>query len=138
MSRLFGKSATRRAPAATKSATWLGALMARLGVGRARGRRADDQRGCYIECLLHIGDDDYRIPGYVLRLSSGGALFRPESAFLMRRNGEAAALTLDDSSIAAVVYESAPAGYHLRFPETVPTAELREWLSFSGREDVGA
>ena len=65
-----------------------------------------------------------RIPGRLIDLGSGGALFRPRLRYLMDRRGEPVSLTVNGVEMIGTIIATSPRGHSLRFDAPIGDHDL--------------
>jgi hypothetical protein len=99
----------RKVPVMWRFADWM------LERRRPRYERAFRREQCEIDCTLIAVKRMVRIPGRLLDISAGGALFRPRLRYLMDRRGEPVSLTINGVELVGYIAHTMPKGYGLRF-----------------------
>lgn len=79
--------------------------------------RAFQRHACAIDGTLISLNRMSKIPGRLLDLGAGGALFRPRVRYLMDRKGEPVSLTINGVEMVGSITATSPRGYGLRFDE---------------------
>lgn len=68
---------------------------------------------------LFFTDRQFSVPGMIMELSRGGALFREASDYILDRRRASVALRVGGHELRGVIVNVRPAGYGIRFDEPV-------------------
>lgn len=91
---------------------------------------------CNRDGVLIAGNRLARIPGRLLDLSQGGALFRPPLHYLLDRDNEEARLEIDGVTIFCQIVRTIPLGYSLQFNEEQSEADVHMICRYNPDEDT--
>ena len=94
-------------------------IVQRLLRRRPSFARAFQRHACEIDGTLVSLNRMAKIPGRLVDLGAGGALFRPRLRYLMDRKGEPASLTINGVEMIGTITGTSPRGYGLRFDEPI-------------------
>lgn len=86
---------------------------------RPRFARAFARHSCAIDSTLIGLNRMAKIPGRLIDIGAGGALFRPRFRYLMDRKGEPVSLTINGVEMIGTIMVTSPRGYGLRFEEPI-------------------
>lgn len=86
---------------------------------------------CLIKATAAIGDGAEPESGYVVKLSSAGAVFRPSTLYIERRDGALSLLEIAGEQAPATVAETTASGYRLNFRRRLSDETLQAWLAAS-------
>ena len=114
----------------------LGRLMERLWPRKVTRRYK--RYTCERDGVLIAGTRLARIPGRVMDLSQGGALFRPPLHFLLDRDNEDARLEIEGITIFCKIVRTIPLGYSLQFNEEQSEADVQAICRYNPEEDAAA
>lgn len=99
-------------------------LLQRILLRRPRFARAFARHACAIDSTLVSLNRMAKIPGRLIDLGSGGALFRPRLRYLMDRKGEPVSLTINGVEMIGTITATTPRGYGLRFESPIGDHDL--------------
>ena len=94
-------------------------MIKRLLNRRPRFARAFTRHACEIDSTLVALNRMAKIPGRLLDIGAGGALFRPRFRYLMDRKGEPVSLTINGVEMVGTIIVTSPRGYGLRFEDPI-------------------
>ncbi len=101
---------------------------------RPRFARAFARHACAIDSTLVGLNRMAKIPGRLVDLGSGGALFRPRLRYLMDRKGEPVSLTINGVELIGIIAATSPRGYGLRFDDPIGDHAIACVLEANARE----
>ena len=103
-------------------------IFSHFGRRNATFHRSAERFDCRFPARLQLCDSGVVYEGRIDNISLGGAMFRPQLAYLLARHGQVL-LYLGGGEIAADIVATTPRGYGLRFDHPMAEARLRQILA---------
>ena len=100
--------------------------------------RAAARHACQVDGEVLLTDSQFGYEGRLTDISSGGAMFRPRLAYLMRRRGVPVSLRLGPVAIEGEIVATTPAGFGIRFTRPLEKSRLDEVLALSQLREAQA